>query len=164
MSDSSFQVQFDESKDIETIYDFHNAQIFRVNTLNTDRFLAIGKEFDFECQKRVDDQGRVRIIYITDQIPPLTSILQFMSNPFDKVKWGIYAIIVSDDLATLNKITPIITYGIGITGLKNKFALKVFEHKFKSNLEEVINWMDQNMQVQLEAKMETGKLNKDLSR
>lgn len=155
---NDYTIQFDESKSLETLYDFHNAQIFRVNTDNTDLFLSIGKEFDTECEKRADDQGRIRIIYVVDQIPPLTSILQFISNPFVKIKWGVYAIIVPQDKATLSKITPIITYGLGLTGLKNKFSLKVFDNSHRNNLKEVIEWMDQNMEVQLEAKIDIKKI------
>jgi len=161
---NDFSLKFDDTKEIEAFYDFHNAQVLKINTLNTNVFLEQGKLFDIECENRVDEQGRVRIIYIADKIQPLSAILQFVSNPFVKVKWGIYAIIVPPDLATLNKIAPIISYGLGITGLKNKFTLKVFEYKHRDDLTEVIKWMDDNMVIQEQGKIETGDLEKKLVR
>jgi len=146
--DDMYQIKYDPQKEFETIFDFHNTQIFRLNSVSdTTDFLSIGEYFDVECVKRVDSEGRIRIIYIADKIPPLSAILKFVSNPFDEVKWGIYAIIVPEDLPTLSKIVPIISYALGITKLRGRFTAKVFDYTHRNNLEEVIKWMDENMKI-----------------
>jgi len=148
--DNSYLIKYDESKDLETVFDFHNTQIFRVNTINTNEFLKVGMYFDSECIKRVDSEGRVRIIYVVDKVPPLSAILKFVSNPFYEVKWGIYAVIVPEDLPTLSKITPILSYALDITKLKGKFTLKVFDYTKRNDLSEVIGWMDESMEIKEE--------------
>ena len=143
--DDSYKINYDMSKPIETIFDFHNAQIIRVNTENSTLFLAEGKIFDEEVLKRVDNKGRCRIIYIVDKMPPLSAVLSFISRPFPTVDWGIYAVIAPNDENIIKKFAPIISYGLNLTFLKGKFTLRIFENHHRNDLTEVIKWMDSNM-------------------
>lgn len=151
-----YLVDFDEAKEIEVIFDYYNTQIFRINTDNTNQFLEVGKNFDAECLKRVDDQGRIRIIYIADKIPPLSAILQFFSNPFIEVKWGLYAAVIPKDLSIVVKFVPILTYGLGITNMKDKFTARVFDHTHRNDVTEIMQWMDANMEPKAEGNIDLG--------
>ncbi len=142
---ASYKIDYDMTKPVETIYDFHNAQIIRTNTENSNLFLAEGKKFDQEVLKRVDDKGRCRIIYIVDKMPPLSAVLSFVSTPFPTVQWGVYAVIASTDSEIMKKFVPIISYGLNLTHLKDKFTIKIFENHHRNDLTEVIKWMDENM-------------------
>lgn len=139
----SYNLQFDENAEIETFYDFHGANILRVNTTNTDLFLKEGKVFDAEVMKRLDSKGRCKIIYLVDKVPPLSVILKFMENPDFEASWGVYAVINPADDTLINKFMYIVTMSLNMTGsLRNKYEVKFFNHKYKKNLKEVIDWMD----------------------
>lgn len=142
--DKKITIQYDESKLIEMIEDFNNTQIFRVNTSNTEDFINAGKQFDEICikQAKLNPEGICRIVYVVDKIPPLSAVLKFVSAPFTEVKWGIYAVIVPPDSATLNKVIPIVSYGLGITTMQGKFAAKVFNYSHRNDLTEIMKWMD----------------------
>lgn len=149
-------VNFDETKEIEVIFDYYNTQIFRINTDNTNLFLEVGRNFDAECLKRVDDKGRIRIIYMADKIPPLSAILQFFSNPFIEVTWGLYAAVIPKDLAIVTKFVPILTYGLGITNMKDKFTARVFDYTNRNDVTAIMEWMDAHMEPQSEGNIDLG--------
>lgn len=145
--ENSYKLQFDENAEIETFYDFHGVNIIRVNTTNTDLFLKKGKEFDLEVMKRLDKKGRCKIIYLTDKVPPLSVILKFIENPDFEAEWGVYAVINPADDSLINKFMYIVTMSLNMTGsLRNKYALKFFNHKHRDDLKEVIDWMDKALE------------------
>ncbi len=141
--DDQYKLQFHDDVTIETFYDFHGAQIIKVNTTNTNEFLAKGKVFDREVMKRLDNKGRCKIIYVVDKVPPLSVILKFIENPEFEADWGIYAVVNPKDDSLINKFMYIVTMSLNMTGsLRNKYALKFFDNKHRDNLKEVIDWMD----------------------
>lgn len=154
---------YNETLELEFIYDFQNTQIFRTNTKNTNLFITDGKKFDAECLRRVDDQGRLRCIFIVDTPPPLSAILKFVSSPFDKVKWGIYAVIIPDQSIKLaSKFAPILVYGLSITPMRDQFIIKVFDHSHRDDLTQVLKWMDESMTVKAEGSVDYGVLKDEI--
>ncbi len=135
------KLDFDNSKEMEIIYDFKGAHILRINTTDTKLFLEKGKEFDEGVLKRLDKDRNCRIIYVVDKTPPLTAILNFVQFPFD-VNWGAYAVVMPEDLSIVSKFIPIVTYGLGITDLRHKYDLKVFDNTHRDNLTEVFEWLN----------------------
>lgn len=135
-----------EDKEIEIIYDFKGVHIFRVNTEDTALFLSKGREFDDGVLKRLDEKKECKILYIVDKTPPLTAILNFLQFPFD-VSWGAYAVVMPKDMSMVSKFVPIVTYGLGITDLKHKYDLKVFDNSYREDLTEVFEWLNNSKPV-----------------
>jgi hypothetical protein len=146
-----YKLQFDENAEIETFYDFHGVNIIRINTTNTDLFLKEGKIFDSEVMKRLDPKGRSMIIYLVDKVPPLSVILKFIENPDFEAKWGVYAVINPADDTLINKFMYVVTMSLNMTGsLRNKYVVKFFNHKYKGDLKDVIDWMNSVLDKEVE--------------
>lgn len=143
---NSYQLNFNEALENELIFDFHNTQIWRFNTSNSDAFLKAGYEFDAGILKRLDEFGRCRVLYIGDKVPPLTAILKHLENPFP-IKWGVFAIIAPLDIIGTNKVNPVIRWAIGLTQYRKNYVLGVFDHSQKKDLTRVMHWMDENMEI-----------------
>jgi len=143
---NSFIPIYDESKEQEIIFDFHKSHIWRINSTNTNLLLQTGLEFDQGVANRLDEQKRCRLVYVIDQVPPLTAILRHMENPF-QVEWAVMVFIIHKDSTFLEKINPIISYGLGLTKFKEKFVIGVFDYSHRNNLTTVINWQDANMEI-----------------
>lgn len=154
-------VKYDESKEMEIVANYYNCQIIRVNTVNPNLFLEVGKEYDKVCisAAKADPNGRCRMIFVVDKIPPLTAILKFVSAPFNEVQWGIYAIVVPPDMETISKVTPILSYALGITELRGRYTIKVFGSEYRNKLDDVISWIDSCMEIR-DAKIDVKNLDK----
>lgn len=150
-SSTKYPITYDESKELEIIWDFHNTQIWRYNTSDSNAFLASGNEFDAGIAKRLDDQKRCRLMYVCDKVPPLTAILKHLENPFD-INWGVFAIILPKDITISDKVDPILRYAIGLTRYRAHFTLGVFKNEHRNHLDEVMEWMDQNMEPKVQDK------------
>lgn len=158
--DTPIKPPYNEDLELEFIYDFHNTQILRTNTQNTNLFISEGKKYDAECLSRVDEEGRLRCVFVVDYPPPLSAILKFVSSPFDKVKWGIYAVVIPDQSVKMaSKFAPILVYGLSITPMRDQFIIKVFDHTHRNDFTEVLRWMDDHMEVKSEGGVDYGILN-----
>lgn len=140
------ELKFDYSKPVNMIFDHKGTQVLHVNTENPEVFLEEALKFDVEVQSHLDKRKRCKIMYVIDKVPPLSAILKFVENPFEGVEWGAYAVILPEDLSILNKFIPVVTFGLNITHLKNKHIMKVFDHTYRENLQEVFNWLDENVE------------------
>ena len=154
-------IKYDDSKEMEIIPDYYNCQIIHVNTKNTNLFLEVGEEYDKVCiaSAKRDPQGRCRMIFVVDKIPPLSAILKFVSSPFNEVLWGIYAIVLPPDMETISKVTPILSYALGITELKGRYTIKVYGNEHRNDLTEVIEWIDSCMDIR-DSKIDVKNLDK----
>jgi len=136
--------EYNESLPMEIVHDFHGCQILRVNTIDVNIFLESGKKFDMGLPSRTDSDGSIKCIYVIDKVPPLSSVLNFVQTPFAQgVNWGAYAVILPQDTSLISKFIPIVTYGMMFTPLKDKYALKTFNSKYRDDLTEVIKWLDE---------------------
>lgn len=148
--------KFDDKEGIDVMYNFHNTHILRINTENPQEFLDEGRKFDFELIKRLDSLGRTRAIFIADKSPPLSALLSFVQRPVEEIKWGVYAVILPKETSLAQKFIPIVAYGMNITGLKNKYTVKIFSNKHRDDWSEIFEWLDANMEPQEAGKVEMG--------
>lgn len=141
--DTPYHIEFDDSKDIETFYDFHGLNIIKVNTTDTNRFLEQALNFDKELSKRLDAKKRCRIIYIADQLPPLSVILKYIDSPVEGLKLGLYAIVTPKDPSLVFKFTETVIFSLPMSFVKHRYILKVFEHSCREDFTPIIKWMDE---------------------
>jgi hypothetical protein len=147
--------KFDDSKEIDIIYNFHkDTHIMRINSTNPNAFLDEGRKFDFGLIERLDSLGRTRAIFIADKSPPLSALLTFVQRPVEDIKWGVYAVILPKETTLAQKFIPIVAYGMNITGLKNKYTVKVYSNKHRDDWTDIFAWLDANMTPLEEGKVE----------
>jgi hypothetical protein len=146
--------KFDDTKGVELIYDHHGVHLMRINSTNANEFLDVGRQFDFGLIERLDSLGRTKAIFIADKSPPLSALLSFVQRPVEEILWGVYAVILPKETSLAQKFIPIVAYGMNITGLKNKYTVKVYSHKYRDDWTEIYKWLDANMTPLEEGKVE----------
>lgn len=139
-------LKYNDAKETEIFYDIDGVHIFRVNTSNSKIFLEEGEKFDKGVLERVaKTEGICKVIYVVDKLPPLSAVLSFVERPFPNINIGIYAIVAPAETSILSKFIPIVSYGLNITGHKDKHIVKIFNHRYRDNLVEVFEWIDKTL-------------------
>src|SRR5258706_13933989 len=126
--DNPYHIDFDESKDIEIFYDFHGIQVMRHNTSDPKRFLDEGIKFDNEVGKRLDEKKRAKILYIADQTPYLTALIDYLGHTIPGISIGIYGIIMPKDPSLIFKFVETISFSLPMSYNKGQYIVKLFDH------------------------------------